>query len=575
MMPSLYPIVLGCLLLALARPLVVQSEDIEVQEMFLTMGVVSEPFTLTTLEKKTLALPVFDTATTTSSNNQKVRCTMTADAGDPDLIVQERRVNGYFGNYLCYDSRAGPYAECPDMAIIPTNSNNNNPDFQVTDFLLTITAYGKIPATNTRVLCESYHTALSLGIESDPLPPSEDITWFLLDTTGTDDSGDIQCRVQGEIDTSELLVYSETQDDTQENLCQPRKPWSLPNTTAPQTTDCEFPVETSTTYWIGVASSNSFSVLCEPVSDSTAIILEEDDATTTSEPTDMETSVPTEITSEPVVVENAMDSLTNSNSNNNNNNNNINNNNNNTQIFALGAGESLTFVTQAGPGEAVFCWIGEIVDGRMTDTSRHNNSADVHRHSEVELILGVNEPPNPKNPNVRDHDCHSDNFFHDDDVCFVYGDDTEPSTVYATVQSTALAGTEAADISLTCDIVTVLSLGTESAAFGVGAQGFQPFLVQVPSTTDRVVCSTTAKDGDIDLYVKVGEEGLANWNFDCLSTSDVAVEECDLTLPVSTRASTPVFITVYAYRPTTGAVLTCSAVDSMSVVVNRENPDLT
>jgi len=211
--------------------------------------------------------------------------------------------------------------------------------------------------------------------------------------------------------------------------------------------------------------------------------------------------------------------------------------------FTLDAGQNLTFATEIGPGEAAFCWMTE-------------ETGTVLNHTDLELVLGVNTPPDLLSGDNHYNYCHSDNFFTDDDVCFAYGSTTERSVIYTTVQSDQ----GASGLLLTCDKAKEINRGYVSAKFNVSKNNFQSFFVPVPSTVDRLFCSSFADNGDIDLYGKIFKTSFSTYEFDCLSTSDVSVEGCDIAIPPTTTDSTNlIFFIVYGFRETTDVVFSCVA----------------
>ena len=224
-----------------------------------------------------------------------------------------------------------------------------------------------------------------------------------------------------------------------------------------------------------------------------------------------------------------------------------------TPLFSLSAGQNVTFATELEPGQAAFCWMAEA-------------NGTTLNHTDLELVLGVDAPPDLlSNVNY----CHSDNFFLDDEVCFAYGNPSERSVVYSTVQSDL----GATGLTLTCDLAQQIGLGYASATFNLAEDSFQSFVFEVPATTKRLLCTADAPNGDIDLYVKVGK-GLTEWDFDFVETSDVSIETCSLSIN-SYGSSTFVFVIVYGYSATTDAILSCvDAGDDSLVTTSRENPDL-
>jgi PKD repeat protein len=96
-----------------------------------------------------------------------------------------------------------------------------------------------------------------------------------------------------------------------------------------------------------------------------------------------------------------------------------------------------------------------------------------------------------------------------------------------------------------------LTSGVPVTGLSSNIGGKLPFTLEVPADATSLHFSTTGNNGDADLYVKFGAPATLD-DFDCVSGSATAVEDCDIPNP---QAGTW-HAMVYAYSSLTNITLT-------------------
>ena len=120
---------------------------------------------------------------------------------------------------------------------------------------------------------------------------------------------------------------------------------------------------------------------------------------------------------------------------------------------------------------------------------------------------------------------HSENFWAEhEDICFAFGNVYEKSVVYATVADTGRYEDMANDeLVIECTETTKTYLGSSSSSFDLEDNEYMSFWLEVSQGTNEIVCTTEGSNGDIDLYMKVGNNLLAS-GFDCVEDTEDAAE---------------------------------------------------
>ena len=130
--------------------------------------------------------------------------------------------------------------------------------------------------------------------------------------------------------------------------------------------------------------------------------------------------------------------------------------------------------------------------------------------------------------------------------------------------------TEATGATLTCQFrgeanaAPFNAADGKSAVFDLQAHDVRLWKLRAAVGTSRVTCQTTVQDGDLDLFMRIGDlpipyvEGL----YDCEAVTDAGAEYCELT-NAELSAGADVYILLHSYGNVTSAQLTCNGVLSV------------
>lgn len=152
-----------------------------------------------------------------------------------------------------------------------------------------------------------------------------------------------------------------------------------------------------------------------------------------------------------------------------------------------------------------------------------------------------------------------------------------PGTQYASVNVNAF--TAASDVEVKCRMkgAETLKVGVnkKESEVALPANKIKYYKLDAPANTARVSCKTDTDDGDLDLFMRLGEIPVPfdPDNYDCNSTSPGGDENCEL---VSTDgqdlSGQEIYILMYAFGNVTKGVLECQEVLE-NVAVTRDSAE--